>query len=157
MKKKIILFTFLLLNLLGSSNAQTQETAWIITLDAAIKMALSSSEDLKMISNGKQIKSSDFLKAQRQKYPYLSSSFSWSKNLKYPGDIGMNDYSMEMGLTLAQKIFTFSKIAKSVEIASKEVDMSSLDEESLNKGNDLFNQIRLLQYLSGKENSRNFL
>lgn len=113
--------------------AQTQKTPWIITLDEAVKMALKSSEDLKMASNGKQLKSSEFLKKKMQKSPYLSTSFSWSKNLKYPGGVGMNDYAMDMGLTLSQKIFTFGKIAKSIELAKKEVDISSLDELSLKR------------------------
>jgi outer membrane protein len=150
MKKKIILSIALtLIFSVFNLQAQTQKTPWssdghsslighpaepwIITLDDAIKMALKSSEDLKMASNGKQLKSSEFLKKKMQKSPYLSTSFSWSKNLKYPGGIGMNDYAMDMGLTLSQKIFTFGKIAKSIELAKKEVDISSLDELSLKR------------------------
>ncbi|MEA3306861.1 MAG: TolC family protein [Elusimicrobiota bacterium] len=130
MLKKLLFIISLLILIPLNSFCQNK---LIITLDDAIKMALTSSEDLQMVSNGKQIKSSDFLKAKRQKYPNLFTSFSWSKNLKYPGAMRMNDYSMEMGLTLTQKIFTFGKIAKSVEIAAKKADMSSLDEVSLKK------------------------
>ena len=105
----------------------------IITLDDAIKMTLSSSEDLQMVSNGKKLSLSNLSKAKQEKKPSLSTSFSWAKNLQYSNGIGMNDYSMDFGLSLSQKIFTFGRMKKNIDMASKQTDMSALDENALKR------------------------
>ncbi|MCG2724652.1 MAG: TolC family protein [Elusimicrobia bacterium] len=112
------------------AGANEKKNLMIITLDDAIKTALKSSEDLKMASNGKAVKSSDFLKAKREKYPYLTASFSWAENLQYPQGMGLNDYSMDFGLSLSQKIFTFGRMEKTIEIASKQAEIGLLDENA---------------------------
>ena len=134
-KRIFLMFIFHFLTSGSFLFAESNETKniLIITLDDAIKMALNSSEDLKMASNNRETALSNLLKAKQEKLPYLSTSFSWTKNLQYPTGIGMNDYSMDFGLSLSQKIFTFGRMKKNIDMASKQSSMSELDEDLLKR------------------------
>ncbi|MCK5106349.1 MAG: TolC family protein [Elusimicrobiales bacterium] len=129
----MFIFHFLMSGSFLFAEANEKKNILIITLDDAVKMALNSSEDLKMASNNRETALSNLLKAKQEKLPYLSTSFSWTKNLQYPTGIGMNDYSMDFGLSLSQKIFTFGRMKKNIDMASKQSSMSELDEDLLKR------------------------
>lgn len=103
----------------------------IVTLDEALELSLASSEDLKTLENAVKAGDSALNQSRAALRPYLGASFSLARNFMRSDyySLLLEDYSMEAGLTLSQKLFDFGKTRDGIEIAKKQRDISRLGAE----------------------------
>jgi outer membrane protein len=118
-----------------SAKADAQDNKGIlrISLDEAIVMALDASEDVQISDNEIARSNSEFREERSEIFPHISGLATWSNNYKYPDIVttaAMKEYSLDAGIAIDQKLFTFGRISNAISAARNEIDVSRWEKEA---------------------------
>lgn len=138
MKRKALCVIFCFVMTGSSLMAYGEETSakevLNISLDDAIRMALETSEDLKLQDNEVRRKDSEQREERAPMLPQVMAESEWSKNFEYPAAAaaaGTKDYHLSAGVTVTQTLFAFGRMTNAVAAANRDLEASRFDREGM--------------------------
>jgi len=137
MKRRIVLglmaLVIIAVGIFAKADAQDNEDILKVSLKDAVDMALKASEDVQISENEIVRSTSEFREEKAEIFPHISGLAVWSNNYEYP-DIAatsaMKEYSLDTGITIDQKLFTFGRISNAISAARNEIDVSRWEKEA---------------------------
>ncbi|MFA4988345.1 MAG: TolC family protein [Candidatus Omnitrophota bacterium] len=101
-----------------------------IGLDDAIRMAIDTSEELRI--RDRQVDKSEgaYRQARAGMMPHIDAQYMYLYNVDYPSSMKLGDYDSVTGITASQVIWSFGKIMHAVDSASKAIDARRYDREA---------------------------
>lgn len=117
----------------AKADAQDNEDILKISLKSAIDRALKASEDVQISENEIARSTSEFREEKAEIFPHISGLAVWSNNYEYPditATAAMKEYSLDTGITIDQKLFTFGRVSNAISAARNEIDVSRWEKEA---------------------------
>ncbi|MDD5115985.1 MAG: TolC family protein [Candidatus Omnitrophica bacterium] len=101
-----------------------------LDLDSAVKMALDSSEDLKIKDREVGKSEGKYGEARSGMFPHINAESTFLYNIDYPNSMNLGDYDSISGLTASQLIWSFGRVMYAVNSAKKAVEASRFSREA---------------------------
>ena len=120
----------------AKADAQDNEDILQVSLKSAIDRALKASEDLQISDNEIARSNSEFREERAEIFPHISGLATWSNNYEYPdiaATAATKEYSLDAGITIDQKLFTFGRIFNAISAARNEIDVSRWEKEAVTR------------------------
>ncbi len=120
MIKKIFIFIFGIVLAIGTDWAAAADVLKLSREDA-LKMAVATSETLKISDNNEGISKELYKQAKSAVYPQFNASAVWSNNFSYPDAVKAttDDYGFDGGVTVDQLVWAFGRVSSAIKAADE--------------------------------------
>ncbi|MFA5114982.1 MAG: TolC family protein [Candidatus Omnitrophota bacterium] len=101
-----------------------------IGLNDTIRMALDTSEELKIKESQVNKSEGAYMEARAGLLPHINAESTFLYNIDYPDSMELGDYNTISGITASQVIWSFGKVMHAVDAAKKAVEASRFNKEA---------------------------